>query len=123
MGSGGDTPASLPGLLYLGVGMDCLWTVCSASIGSDDQKEGKRFLLLGTISRWAPWDSVCFHCLWFPRRGGSRLGFPEHVGEEILHMVLLMWNLFSFRRVPEKTFLSVSAMLSVVTERMRDQSV
>ena len=53
----------------------------------------------------------------------SRLGFPEHVGEEILHMVLLMWNLFSFRRVPEKTFLSISAMLSVVTERMRDQSV
>ena len=92
-------------------------------MGSDDQKEGKWFLLLGTISRWAAWDSVCFHCLRFPRRGVSRLWFPEHVGEEILHMVLLMWNLFSFRRVPEKTFLSISAMLSVVTERARDQSV
>lgn len=123
MGGGGDTPAPLPGLLYLGVGMERLWIVCSASIGSDDQKEEKWFLLLGTSSRWVPWDSVCFHCLWFPRRGVSRLGFPEHVGEEILHRVLLMWNLLSFRRVPEKTFLSISAMLSVVTERVKDQAV
>ena len=120
MGVGGDTPAPLPGLLYLGGGMERLWTACSASIGSDDQKEGKWFLLLGTSSRWVPWDCVCFHCLWFPRRGVSRLGFPEHVGEEILHRVLLMWNLFSFRR---ETFLSITAMLSAVTERVKDQAV
>lgn len=50
----------------------------------------------------------------------SRLGFPEHVGEEILHRVLLMWNLFSFRR---ETFLSITAMLSAVTERVKDQAV
>ncbi|KAI4585434.1 hypothetical protein MJG53_005668 [Ovis ammon polii x Ovis aries] len=51
------------------------WTVFN--IGSDDQKEEKWFLLLGTSSR----------------------------------------------RVPEKTFLSISAMLSVVTERVKDQAV
>ena len=102
VGDGGDTPTPLPGLLYLGVGVEHLWTVCSASISSDDQKEGQWFLLLGTISRWTPWDSVCFHRLWFPRRGVSRLGFPEYVREEILHQVLLMWNLFFFQKGPRE---------------------
>lgn len=58
VGDGGDIATPLPGLLYLGVGVEHLWTVCSASIGSDDQKEGKWFLLLGTISRWTPWDCL-----------------------------------------------------------------
>lgn len=98
---GGDIATPLPGLLYLGVGVEHLWTVCSASIGLDDQKEGKWFLLLGTISRWTL-GTVCFHRLWFPRRGVSRLGFPEYVREEILHRVLLTWNLFFFQKGPRE---------------------
>ena len=47
---------------------------------------------------------LCFHksCQWkifahllFPRKGVSRLGFPEQVRKEILHQVSLMWDLFS----------------------------
>lgn len=107
-GGGGDTPAPLPGLLYLGVGMERLWIVCSASIGSDDQKEEKWFLLLGTSSEWVPWDSVCFHCLWFPRRGVSRLGFStEHVGEEILPGLADVESALFQKGLPEKAFLSI----------------
>lgn len=119
---GGDTPP-LSGLLYLGVGMERLWIVCSASIGSDDQKEEKWFLLLGTSSRWVLGTLSASTASGSQKEGVRQLRFPEHVGEEILHRVLLMWNLLSFRRVPEKTFLSISAMLSVVTERVKDQAV
>lgn len=52
----------------------------------------------------------------------SSLGFPEYVREEILHQVLLMWNLFFIQKGPREK-LSLHQYNVVCGDRVSEGSV